>query len=105
MSLFTLNAPQMAYRGVTPLGMAAWLNMSDAVRVLLEESAECVSVDGRDVHGATPLMCTCPCSVRGTVSHRPNIDAARDGRLDVVQLLVRSYFGSNRLLAYILVGR
>ncbi|KAJ7760727.1 hypothetical protein DFH07DRAFT_430276 [Mycena maculata] len=72
MSLFTLNVPQMAYRGVTPLGMAAWLNMSDVVRVLLEESSEYVSVDGRDVHGATPLMYS-----------------ARDGRLDVVQLLLR----------------
>ncbi|KAJ7717682.1 ankyrin repeat-containing domain protein [Mycena metata] len=72
MSLFTLNAPQMAYRGVTPLGMAAWLNMSGAVRVLLEESSEYVSVDGIDVHGATPLMY-----------------AARDGRLEVVQILLR----------------
>ncbi|KAJ7039657.1 hypothetical protein C8F04DRAFT_1086121 [Mycena alexandri] len=72
MSLFTLNAPQMAYCGVTPLGMAAWLNMSGAVRVLLEESSEYVSVDGIDVHGATPLMY-----------------AARDGRLEVVQLLLR----------------
>ncbi|KAJ7143317.1 hypothetical protein C8R43DRAFT_954109 [Mycena crocata] len=71
MSLFTLNAPQMAYRGVTPLGMAAWLNMSDAVRVLLEESSEYVSVDGMDAHGVTPLMY-----------------AARDGRLDVVQILL-----------------
>jgi hypothetical protein len=59
MSLLTLNAPQMAYRGVTPLGMAAWLNTSDVVRVLLEESSEYVSVDGMDVHGATPLMCMC----------------------------------------------
>jgi hypothetical protein len=58
MSLFTLNAPQVAYHGVTPLGMAAWLNIIDAVRVLLEESSEYVSVDGMDVHGATPLMCT-----------------------------------------------
>ncbi|KAF8207075.1 hypothetical protein K438DRAFT_1755792 [Mycena galopus ATCC 62051] len=72
MSLFTLNAPQMAYRGVTPLGMAAWLNLSDAVRVLLEESAEYVSVDGTDAHNATPLMY-----------------AARDGNLDVVQVLLR----------------
>ena len=55
-SLFTLNAPQMAYRGVTPLGMAAWLNLSDAVRVLLEESSEYVLVDGTDAHSATPLM-------------------------------------------------
>ncbi|KAJ6468360.1 hypothetical protein C8R45DRAFT_468054 [Mycena sanguinolenta] len=72
MSLFTLNAPQMAYRGVTPLGMAAWLNLSDAVRLLLEESSEYVSVDGTDAHSATPLMY-----------------AARDGRLDVVLVLLR----------------
>ncbi|KAJ7056662.1 ankyrin repeat-containing domain protein [Mycena amicta] len=71
-SLYSLNAPQRAYRGVTPLGMAAWLDRADAVRVLLEESANCVSVDGTDAHGATPLMY-----------------AARDGRLDVVQLLLR----------------
>ncbi|KAJ6570099.1 hypothetical protein DFH09DRAFT_982615 [Mycena vulgaris] len=72
MSLFTLNAPQMAYRGVTPLGMAAWLNTRDTVQVLLEESSEYVSVDGMDAHMATPLMY-----------------AARDGRLDVVQILLR----------------
>ncbi|KAK7032797.1 E3 ubiquitin-protein ligase XBAT33 [Favolaschia claudopus] len=72
MSLFTLNAPQMAYRGVTPLGMAAWLNHSDTVRVLIEESAEGVCVDGMDAHGATPLMY-----------------AARDGSLDVVKILLR----------------
>jgi hypothetical protein len=57
-SLFTLNAPQHAMNGVTPLGMAAWLNMDEAVRVLLEDSAETVSVDGMDTHGATALMCT-----------------------------------------------
>ncbi|KAJ7650762.1 hypothetical protein FB45DRAFT_1077911, partial [Roridomyces roridus] len=72
LALFTLNAPQMAYRGVTPLGMAAWLNAADMVRALLEETAIAVVVDGPDVHGATPLMY-----------------AARDGRLDVVQLLLR----------------
>ncbi|KAF7327418.1 hypothetical protein MKEN_00319600 [Mycena kentingensis (nom. inval.)] len=71
-SLHTLNAPLRAYRGVTPLGMAAWLDRADAVRVLLEESADCVAVDGADAHGATPLMY-----------------AARDGRLDVVLLLLR----------------
>jgi hypothetical protein len=56
-SLYTLNAPQTFMRGVTPLGMAAWLNWEDAVRVLLEESAETVSVDGMDSCGATALMC------------------------------------------------
>ncbi|CAK5268653.1 unnamed protein product [Mycena citricolor] len=71
-SLVTLNAPQSAYRGVTPLGMAAWLNQADAVRILLEESSESVAVDATDVHGATPLMY-----------------AARDGRVEVVQMLLR----------------
>ena len=43
--------------GVIPLGMAAWLNQPEVVRVLLEESADSVSVDGMDSHGATALMC------------------------------------------------
>ncbi|KAF7312073.1 hypothetical protein MIND_00219500 [Mycena indigotica] len=71
-SLHTLNASQRPYRGVTPLGMAAWLDRSDIIRVLLEESVVGVVVDGTDAHGATPLMY-----------------AARDGRLDVVKLLLR----------------
>ncbi|KAJ7876638.1 hypothetical protein B0H13DRAFT_2321588 [Mycena leptocephala] len=70
-SVFTLNAPQRPYRGVTPLGMAAWLNMSDVVGLLLEEGSA-VSVDGIDMYGTTPLMY-----------------AARDGRLEVVQTLLR----------------
>jgi ankyrin repeat protein len=56
-SLFTLNAPQSSMNGVIPLGMAAWLNMPDVVRLLLEDSAHTVSVDGMDSHGATALMC------------------------------------------------
>ena len=43
--------------GVIPLGMAAWLNQPEVVRLLLEESADSVSVDGMDSHGATALMC------------------------------------------------
>ncbi|KAG6810470.1 hypothetical protein H0H92_011734 [Tricholoma furcatifolium] len=70
-SLFTLNAPQSSMNGVIPLGMAAWLNMEEAVRILLEESSDAVSVDGMDAHGATALMY-----------------AARDGGLSVVQLLL-----------------
>ncbi|KAJ3499370.1 hypothetical protein NLJ89_g10108 [Agrocybe chaxingu] len=69
-SLLTLNAPQSSMNGVIPLGMAAWLNQPQAVRTLLEDSAESVSVDGMDSHGATALMY-----------------AARDGSLEVVQLL------------------
>ena len=56
-SLLTLNAPQLSMNGVIPLGMAAWLNQPDVVRVLLENSGASVSVDGMDSHGATALMC------------------------------------------------
>ncbi|KAG7444851.1 ankyrin [Guyanagaster necrorhizus] len=70
-SLYNLNAPQEAFNGVTPIGMAAWLNMYDVVRLLLEGSLHTVSVDGMDTHGATSLMY-----------------AARDGNLRVVQLLL-----------------
>ncbi len=54
-SLYALNAPA---KGVTPLGLAAWLNVPDAIRVLLEESRGLVAVDGTDCLGVTPLMCT-----------------------------------------------
>jgi hypothetical protein len=56
-SLLTLNLPHHSMNGTIPLGMAAWLNMPEVVRLLLEESADCVSVDGMDCHGATALMC------------------------------------------------
>lgn len=56
-TLFTLNAPNPAFNDATPLGMAAWLNMPGAVRVLLESSLDSVVVDGTDMHGSTPLMC------------------------------------------------
>ncbi|KAJ3532499.1 hypothetical protein NMY22_g7722 [Coprinellus aureogranulatus] len=70
-SLLTLNAPHNSMNGVVPLGMAAWLNLPKVVKLLLEESADAISVDGMDSHGATPLMY-----------------AARDGNLEVVQLLL-----------------
>ena len=56
-SLYTMNAPQSSLNGVTPLGMAAWLDAHDVVKMLLEESAGAVAVDGMDNHGATALMC------------------------------------------------
>lgn len=56
-SLLTLNAPHASMNGVTPLGMAAWLNQPQAVHALLQISAESVSVDGMDSCGATALMC------------------------------------------------
>lgn len=66
-SLSVLNAPIDAMRGITPLGLAAWLNCPDIVRILLSECPGLVSVDGMDSSGATPLMY-----------------AARDGRAEVV---------------------
>ncbi|KAJ3758993.1 hypothetical protein EV360DRAFT_42744 [Lentinula raphanica] len=71
-SLFTLNAPQNAFNDATPLGMAAWLNMPEAVRVMLKSSLDSVAVDGTDMHGSTPLMY-----------------AARDGHLEIVSLLLQ----------------
>ncbi len=56
-SLYTLNAPQEAMNGVTPLGFAAWMNSPKAVKTLLEAGGGTVSVDGEDAYGVTPLMC------------------------------------------------
>ncbi|KAF8183412.1 ankyrin repeat-containing domain protein [Pholiota molesta] len=70
-NLLTLNAPHQSMNGVIPLCMAAWLNQPQAVRALLNDSADSVSVDGMDSHGATALMY-----------------AARDGNLEVVQILL-----------------
>ncbi|RPD61117.1 ankyrin [Lentinus tigrinus ALCF2SS1-7] len=68
MSFYALNAPT---RGVTPLGLAAWLNVPDVVRVLLEESRGLVAVDGTDAVGVTPLMY-----------------AARDGAVEAASILL-----------------
>ncbi|KAF8841811.1 hypothetical protein BDN67DRAFT_490026 [Paxillus ammoniavirescens] len=70
-SLYTLNAPQDSINDVTPLGMAAWLDMPEVVQLLLECSSGAVSVDGMDTDGATPLMY-----------------AARDCRTEVVRQLL-----------------
>ena len=56
-SLYTLNAPQEAMNGVTPLAFTAWINSPKAVRALLEAGAGMVAVDGEDAYGVTPLMC------------------------------------------------
>ncbi|KAI9463338.1 hypothetical protein BJY52DRAFT_1254826 [Lactarius psammicola] len=70
-SLYTLNAPQEAMNGVTPLGFAAWMNSPKAVKTLLEAGGGTVSVDGEDAYGVTPLMY-----------------AARDGNLEVAKCLL-----------------
>lgn len=59
-SLLTLNGPQSRAHGVTPLSLAAWLNLHPVVELLLDESSGRVCVDGIDAHGATALMCECP---------------------------------------------
>lgn len=56
-SLHVLNAPEDAMDGVTPLGVAAWLNAPEVVRILLDTGAGAVSANGLDTHRATPLMC------------------------------------------------
>ena len=56
-SLQVLNAPQGVIRGATPLGLAAWLDIPEAVRILLEHCPGMVAVDGMDAFGATALMC------------------------------------------------
>ncbi|KAL0577984.1 hypothetical protein V5O48_004022 [Marasmius crinis-equi] len=71
-SLYAFNAPQPGFNGVTPLGMAAWLNSTVAVQLLLDSSSGVVDVDGMDSHGATPLMY-----------------AARDENLEIVHLLLK----------------
>lgn len=86
-SLFTLNAPRACMSGVSPLGMwsvaicvcllrrltdivaylfSAWLNMPEAVQVLLDCSAGRMFVDGMDTLGATPLMCSSLFSISST---------------------------------------
>ncbi|PCH42286.1 hypothetical protein WOLCODRAFT_101870 [Wolfiporia cocos MD-104 SS10] len=67
-SLYALNAP---VRGVSPLCLAAWLDIPEVVRMLLDNSHGMVSVNGTDAYGATPLMY-----------------AARDGRTDIVRDLL-----------------
>ncbi|KAI0768084.1 hypothetical protein BD413DRAFT_494063 [Trametes elegans] len=74
-SLYALNAPA---RGVTPLGLAAWLNVPDLIRVLLDESRGLVAVDGTDALGVTPLM-SCLTLVP---------DTARDRAVEAASLLL-----------------
>lgn len=58
LSIYTLNAPHSLFKGLTPLGMATYLNRLDFVTALLDEGDGLVLLDGVDSHRATPIMCT-----------------------------------------------
>lgn len=91
-SLCTLNAPHQKHLyGVTPLGITAWLNVPDAVDVLLESEDGKILVDGADAYGATPLMCTFSLFLLRCLANTNLLDAARDGNLEVLQRLVRRF--------------
>ena len=94
MTLASLNAPLDAMRGITPLGLAAWLNIPDIVRILLHECPGLIAVNGMDASGATPLMCKTD-TFMGIRDAKLTIriDAARDGRIEVVHDLVRDMRG------------
>ncbi|KAL5526101.1 hypothetical protein ACEPAG_7439 [Sanghuangporus baumii] len=72
LSLYTLNASHSSLKGLTPLGMATYLNRLDFVTVLLEKGDGLVLVDGVDSQRATPIMY-----------------AARDGHDDLLLYLIR----------------
>ncbi|KAF9815617.1 hypothetical protein IEO21_04477 [Rhodonia placenta] len=66
LSLHTLNAP---VRGVSPLCLAAWLDVPEIVRLLVECSDGLVSVNATDTYGATPLMYAARDSRVRTLAH------------------------------------
>lgn len=89
--------------GVTPLGLAAWLNIPEVVKLLLEECSGLVSADGMDALGATPLMCESMSALppRSLLAdcHNSHADAARDGNVAVVQCLVCDLLGVNSIVS------
>ncbi|KAL1923528.1 uncharacterized protein VTP21DRAFT_8508 [Calcarisporiella thermophila] len=68
----TLNDPQKAIRGITPLCLASYLGKEPVLRLLLEMVGKGIDIDATDYNGATPLMY-----------------GARDGHLHVVRLLLQ----------------
>ncbi|TFY59089.1 hypothetical protein EVJ58_g6006 [Rhodofomes roseus] len=84
-SLFTLNSPVL---GVSPLCLAAWLDIPQMVRLLLEGSRGMIPVNGMDNFGATPLMCKHASLIsESSPLTPPHIDAARDHSIEVVEYL------------------
>ncbi|KAL5485689.1 hypothetical protein ACEPAI_6730 [Sanghuangporus weigelae] len=83
LSLYTLNASHSSLKGLTPLGMATYLNRLDFVTVLLERGDGLVLVDGVDSQRATPIMY-----------------AARDGHDDLLLYLIRQGAKTNSVDCY-----
>jgi hypothetical protein len=83
-----IYVPTARSSGSMQYTFSAWLNMPRAVEVLLECSAGRMSVDGTDSLGATPLMCSSLLSLFTSTIYNATADAARDGNLAVVKLLV-----------------
>lgn len=71
LSLSSLNAPQDAIKGITPLALASYLGKDRIVASLLQDGTHC-QVNSCDRNGATALMY-----------------AARDGQSRVVELLLK----------------
>ncbi|KAL5503812.1 hypothetical protein ACEPAH_7883 [Sanghuangporus vaninii] len=83
LTLYTLNASHSSLKGLTPLGMATYLNRLDFVTVLLEKGDGLVLVDGVDSQRATPIMY-----------------AARDGHDDILLYLIRQGAKTNSVDCY-----
>ena len=99
-SLYTLNAPQEAMNGVTPLGFAAWMNSLNAVKTLLEAGGGTVSVDGEDAYGVTPLMCKWVLPQRRHLSSGLTISCRRGARRQLGGCQMSGEHGVLGLLAY-----
>ncbi|KAL5526918.1 hypothetical protein ACEPAF_8645 [Sanghuangporus sanghuang] len=83
LTLYTLNASHSSLKGLTPLGMATYLNRLDFVTVLLGKGDGLVLVDGVDSQRATPIMY-----------------AARDGHDDLLLYLIRQGAKTNSVDCY-----
>lgn len=105
LSLYVLNTSIPSANGLTPLALACSIGSVEQALALLE--CPSVLVDARDARGATPLMCTFSFShspilhSRASLDFPPShltftlllyLDAARKGRVEIVQHLVRLHF-------------
>ena len=102
-----LNTPIPCANGLTPLALACSIGTVEQALALLE--CPSVLVDARDARGATPLMCMSHTPIPPILDFDsdPNLrfpshfaDAARKGRVEIVQHLVGLPFLHNYLPSY-----